>query len=356
MNGKDTMKIGLTYDLRSEYRVLGYSEEETAEFDSEETVTAIEKALRERGNATERIGNLFSLVDALAAGRRWDLVFNIAEGLNGFSREAQVPALLEAYGIPCTFSDAHTLALTHHKPTTKRLVGDMGIPTPVCEVVAGEEDVLSCSLSFPVFVKPVAEGTSKGITEKSVVTVRSELPVVISGLLQTYHQPVMIETFLPGREVTVGVVGTGRKAEVVGVLEISYRQDRTRQVYSYHAKEYCERLIDYHMATDSFAAKAADMALHIWTQLGCRDAGRVDFRADATGMPHFLEVNPLPGLHPTHSDLPIMWRLGGRIYEDLIGEIGSSAVYRVTHRKTYPSKADLQLSLPDTDVKSQDTR
>lgn len=355
MNGTGKMKTGLTYDLRSEYRVLGYSEEETAEFDSEETVMAIEKTLRNRGYATERIGNLFSLVDALAAGRRWDLVFNIAEGLNGFSREAQVPALLEAYDIPCTFSDAHTLALTHHKPTTKKLVRDMGIPTPQCEVVAGEEDVLSCSLSFPMFVKPVAEGTSKGITEKSVVTVRSELPVIVSGLLQAYHQPVMIETFLPGREVTVGIVGTGKRAQVIGVLEISYRQDRTRQVYSYHAKEYCERLIDYHIATDSFATRAADMALHIWTKLGCRDAGRVDFRADATGVPHFLEVNPLPGFHPTHSDLPIMWQLGGRMYEELIGEIVSSAVCRVACRKAHPFNAALQFSLPDTDMKSQDT-
>lgn len=350
------MRIGITYDLRSEYQALGYSEEETAEFDSDETVAAIEETLKKNGYATERIGNVFSLVDALAAGRRWDLVFNIAEGLKGFSREAQVPALLEAYGIPCTFSDAHTLALTHHKPTTKQLVGDMGIPTPVCEVIAGEEDVLSCSLSFPVFVKPVAEGTSKGITEKSVVTVRSELPVVISELLQAYHQPVMIETFLPGREVTVGIVGTGRKAEVVGVLEISYRQDRIQRVYSYHAKEYCEWLIDYHMVTDSFAVQVADMALHIWTKLGCRDAGRVDFRADVTGLPHFLEVNPLPGLHPTHSDLPIMWQLGGRIYEDLIGEIVSSAICRVAYRKAYPFNATLQLSLPATDIKSQDTR
>lgn len=330
------MKIGLVYDLRSEYLRMGYSSEATAEFDSEETIHAIEEALRENGFSTERIGNYFSLVTSTASGKRWDLVFNIAEGLHGSSREAQVPSLLEAFQVPYTFSDALVLSLTHHKPTTKQLVWNMGIPTPEFAVITTEEDIMSCTIPFPVFVKPVAEGTSKGINRHSIVTSPRELSSIASSLLQEYRQPVMAESFLPGREVTVGITGTGKHAGVAGVLDICYRDKNDRQIYSFHAKEYCEQLIDYRLATDAFADKAAEMALHIWKNLGCRDAGRIDFKANTAGDPCFLEINPLAGLHPTHSDLPIMWNMRGFRYEDLIKEIITSAERRIRHRKPLP--------------------
>ena len=354
MDGVGKMKIGLTYDLRSEYRAMGYSEEETAEFDSDETIAAIESALIYNGYVTERIGNVLRLVKELAAGSRWDLVFNFAEGVHGFSREAQVPSLLEAYQIPCTFSDAHVLTLTHHKPTTKQLVREMGIPTPDCMVITSEENIQTCSLAYPVFVKPVAEGTSKGISEKSVVTTPKELWVVVPELLQSCRQPVMVETFLPGREVTIGIVGTGMNARVVGVLEILHKKKLQQEVYSYQAKEFCEQLIDYQLVDDAFAKKTAEMALDVWRKLGCRDAGRLDFRADGNGTPNFIEINPLAGLHPTHSDLPIMWGLGGYKYDALIGEIVSSALPRIAVRKSIPLTDTLKLKQPAMEHGKQD--
>lgn len=335
------MKIGLTYDLRSEYRAIGYSEEETAEFDSDETIDAIEMALKCNGHMTERIGNIFSLVKALGAGHCWDLVFNIAEGMHGFSRESQVPSLLEAYKIPCTFSDAHVCTLTHHKPTAKQLIDEMGIPTPECMVISNEEDIFSCTIPYPVFVKPVAEGTSKGISEKSIATTLDELSVTALELMQNGHRSVMVETFLPGREVTIGIVGTGKDARIIGVLEILHRGEQKLKVYSYTVKKLYEQLIDYRLVTDPFAMQAAEMALLIWKRIGGRDAGRLDFRADVNGIPNFIEMNPLAGLHPKDSDLPIMWTLGGNEYNNLIGEIVTSAIKRIQACEVSPLRRQI---------------
>jgi D-alanine-D-alanine ligase len=140
---------------------------------------------------------------------------------------------------------------------------------------------------------------------------------------------VLVERFLPGREFTVGIVGTGDAAEVVGALEVVERQESGRMVYSYESKERCEELIDYRLAQDEQARASGALALAAWRGLGCRDAGRVDVRMDEAGNPGFIEVNPLAGLHPTHSDLPIMWRLAGRRYPDLVGRIVDSARLRV---------------------------
>ena len=161
------MKVGLTYDLRDEYLAEGYGEEETAEFDRPETIHAIETALRRMGFETERIGHAKDLVARLANRERWDWVFNIAEGLHGIGREALIPALLEAYQIPCAFSDSMVLALTLHKGMTKRVIKNLGIPTPDFAVVEDERDIEDVNLPFPLFAKPVAEGTGKGITAAS---------------------------------------------------------------------------------------------------------------------------------------------------------------------------------------------
>src|SRR5512141_2211608 len=153
------MKVGLTYDLRAEYLAAGYGEEETAEFDRPDTIEAIEGALRKLGHQTDRIGHVRQLVNRLARGDRWDFVFNIAEGLRGLAREAQVPSLLEAYEIPCTFSDPLVLALTLHKGLTQRVLRDMGLPTAEFFLVETEADIARVNLPFPLFAKPVAEGT-----------------------------------------------------------------------------------------------------------------------------------------------------------------------------------------------------
>jgi D-alanine-D-alanine ligase len=322
------VRVGLTYDLRQDYLREGYGEEETAEFDRQETIDAIAGALRELGYQPEPIGHARKLAARLLAGERWELVFNIAEGLYGMGREALVPALLDAYRIPYTFSDAMVLALTLHKGMAKRVIRDLGIPTPAFAVVETEADVARVDLPFPLFAKPVAEGTGKGITAASKIGSRHELQQVAAMLLARFRQPVLVETFLPGREFTVGIVGSGAQAEVVGTMEVVLKAQAEADVYSYVNKEKYEELVQYHLATDAAGRAAGDVALAAWRGLGCRDGGRVDLRADAAGVPNFIEVNPLAGLHPEHSDLPILCRLVRMSFRELIDRMMRSALDR----------------------------
>lgn len=322
------MKIGLTYDLRQDYLRQGYSEEESAEFDKPETIDAIEAALKELGFATERIGNIKDLVAKLAAGDRWDLVFNIAEGLHGLAREAQVPALLDAYEVPYTFSDPMVLAVTLHKGMTKHIIRDLGIATADFFVVESEADIDRVKLDFPVFAKPVAEGTGKGISAASKIASKKELAAACRSLLARHRQPVLVETFLPGREFTVGITGHGSEAEVVAVLEVLLKAGAETDAYTYTNKENYEQLVEYRLVHGEAASRARAVALAAWRGLGCRDAGRIDLRADARGVPHFMEVNPLAGLNPVHSDLPILCRLAGVSFQWLIEKIVRSALNR----------------------------
>lgn len=325
------MKVGLTYDLRSEYLKEGYSEEETAEFDRDDTIDSIEKTLNELGYTTERIGHVKQLAKKLVEGSRWDIVFNIAEGMYGISREAQVPALLEAYNIPFVFSDPLVLSVTLHKAVCKRIIRDHGIPTPDFYLVEKASDADHIKLPMPLFAKPVAEGTGKGIDGKSKITSKKELKAVCTELLQKFNQPVLVESYLPGREFTVGIVGTGSEAKSVGVLEVVLRDDAEPDAYSYINKEQCEELVEYSLLKGELAKACEKVALDSWKALGCRDGGRVDIRLDPDGNPNFLEVNPLAGIHPHHSDLPILCSLNGISYKELIKSIMDSAVKRVKH-------------------------
>ena len=339
MTGGSRMQIGLTYDLRSEYLALGYTEDETAEFDRDETIEAIEASLRRLGHDTERIGHVQRLVERLAQGSRWELVFNIAEGLRGIGREAQVPAVLDAYGIPYTFSDPLVMSLTLHKGMTKRVIRDAGVPTAEFAVLEHSADAGEIRFAPPYFIKPVAEGTGKGVSPKSIVRRRKELPEACRLLLETYRQPVLVERFLPGREFTTAVIGTGRQAEVIGTMEVLLLADAEQQVYSYHNKENFEALVRYRLvqpADDPLVADIEDIALRAWRVLGCRDAGRLDLRCDKRGRPQFIEVNPLAGLHPEHSDLPIICGLVGVSFERLIARILASAEQRILPPKTRP--------------------
>jgi D-alanine-D-alanine ligase len=323
------MRIGITYDLRDDYLAEGYTEEETAEFDHPCTISAIEEALRSLGYETDRIGHIRTLARRLVAGDRWDLVFNIAEGLRGFGREAQVPALLDAWEIPYTFSDPLVLTLTLHKGMTKRVIRDLGIPTPDFAVVETPEEALAVALPFPLFAKPVAEGTGKGVTAASKIADRMELVRVCRELLAAFSQPVLIETFLPGREFTVGIIGTGAEAFAPGVMEVHLTEKAEKEVYSYANKEDWHGRIEYALATDAMAREAEKTALAAWRGLGCRDGGRIDLRADANGVPGFIEVNPLAGIRPEHSDLPILCDLAGMRYRELIDRIMRSALRRI---------------------------
>jgi len=320
------MRIGLTYDLRSWYLERGYTMDETAEFDKEETVIALENELVHLGYETVRIGNIFQLVEKLASGERWDMVFNIAEGLYGDGRESVVPALLDQYRIPYVFSGPVVMGVSLNKYLTRLVVAAAGIP--VCPGIiantAGDIKDLS-SLEFPLFVKPVAEGTGKGITTRSVVRDRESLVTLVTEMLDTYHQPVLIEEYLPGREFTVGITGNGAEARVTGGMEVICRDNLP---YSVEVKENYENYVKYKVYDDDIKEECDAVALGAWRSLGAVDAGRVDMKADRHGRMCFIEVNPLAGLNPVHSDLPMLSRMNGLPFSSLMEMIMNSATKR----------------------------
>jgi D-alanine-D-alanine ligase len=318
------MRVGVTYDLRADYLARGFSEEDTAEFDSETTVAAICRALASLAHIPERIGDVRRLAARLAAGDRWDCIFNFCEGLKGVAREAQVPALLEAYDVPYVFSDPLTLCVALDKSMAKRILRDSGVPTAPFAVIGEAKDISTVSLPYPLFLKPVAEGSGKGIGPKSRVGNRRELETVVAELLQKFEQPVLAEQFLPGREFTVGITGTGSDAEVLGVMEVLWTEGAAPHGYGYENKEHYEGRMDYRLADDGEAREAARVGLDAWRALRCRDGGRIDIRSDEHGRPHFIEVNPLAGLNPERSDLCFIARFKGVAYRDLIGRIMES--------------------------------
>lgn len=324
------MRVGLTYDLRSEYLAAGFGEEETAEFDREDTIEGIEQALAALGHQPDRIGNSRQLIQRLAQGSRWDLVFNIAEGLYGIGREAQVPCILDVYKIPYTFSDPLVMALCLHKGLTKMVVRSAGVPTADYAVVEKPGDADCVDLPYPLFAKPVAEGTGKGITSNSRIRSREELGQRCRELLEEFRQPVLVETYLPGREFTVGVAGCGDRTRVLGGMEVIYRPNKV-EIYSYATKRDYEEICDYRPMREAgpVAKELERLTIQAWRALGCRDAGRMDFRLAEDGTPHFLEVNPLPGLNPTHSDLPMLCRMSGIEFNELIGIIVDGARARL---------------------------
>ena len=326
------MRIGMTYDLKDDYLAAGFTADEVAELDSPVTVEAIARALVSQGHTVERVGGIGSLVRALADGRRWDLVFNIAEGMQGLGREAQVPALLDAWGIPYTFSGPELLALTLHKGWTNAVVRAHGVPTADFWIVGDLETVEEVDLPCPLFVKPVAEGSSKGVSAKSLVRSRKELREICAHVLATFRQPALVETYLPGREFTVGLLGSGRAARVLGVMEVLSTEDGDRSAYTYANKQEWRERVRYAVVGDEKALQAADVALEAWQALGCLDAGRVDVRLDAQGRARFIEVNPLAGLNPESSDLPILCHQIGLEYDMLIAQIVESATQRAKAR------------------------
>src|SRR4029077_16067523 len=231
---------------------------------------------------------------------------NLAEGVSGRSREAQVPAVCELFDQPYTFSDPLTCAVTLDKSLAKRVVRDHGLPTAPFAVVERAEDAAAIDLPLPLFVKPVAEGSSKGVTRLSRVETREELTAACAELIETFRQPVLVETFLPGREVTVGIVGNSNDnnggARVLGVLEVSFRAGADTAYTELNKRDY-KTWVDYRMLDgEPFAQRAQALALATYAALECRDLARVDLRCDAAGELCFLEINPLPGLHPTYSD------------------------------------------------------
>ena len=319
------MKVGFTYDLRSWYLDRGYSMEDTAEFDKIDTVNALEAVISKMGFETEKIGNAFQLIGALAEGKSWDLVFNIAEGLYGDGRESVVPAILDQYRIPYVFSGPVILGISLNKYLTRLIVASAGVPVSPGMLISKPEDVSKCNLNYPLFIKPVSEGTGKGITEKNLLKSPADLKELAEFLLERFSQPALVEEYLPGREFTVGIIGSGDEAVAIGGMEIICKDNLP---YSVEFKENYKEFCKYISMDKGLADECKAVALGAWKALGGVDGGRVDVKADRNGKICFIEVNPLAGLNPIDSDLPILSRFSGIEYQELIERIVKSAIKR----------------------------
>lgn len=330
------MIIGLTYNLRSDV-TLGPDDptDRYEEFDSDETITALESALRFHGHVPYRLGwgrPMLARLDSLGQeGVHLDGVFNMAEGIGGRGRESQVPAALEMLGIPFTGSDPLTIGLSLDKGLAKMLARSHGIATAPFRVVSTAEELSSAGLAFPLFVKPAAEGSSMGITSASLCNDDDELRGYASHLLSTYGGPVLVEEYLPGAELTVGIVGNGPGARIIGAMQIVPKKPAGDFIYSLEVKRDYLNQVDYLLPPPADARLLSDVnevAMSIYRVFGCRDVARIDIRCDRAGRPNFVEFNPLPGINPNYSDLVILARLAGWTYEELIGAIMDSAIQR----------------------------
>jgi D-alanine-D-alanine ligase len=329
------MRIGITYNLKSNNPPpAGTPDDFQEEFDSPATIEAIAAVLRGLGHTVEKLGDGREPLQRLLADPP-DFVFNFAEG-QGIcrSREARVPAVLEMLRIPYSGSDPLTMAVTLDKNCAKKLAAACGVAVAP-DVVVYPTDVLSTrysvlnTLTFPVIVKPAWEGSSKGIRGKSVVDRIGDLSPVVEAMRGNYQQPILIEEYIAGDELTVGVIGND-PPEIIGIMRVLPREPNDRFVYGLDIKRDYKRLVRYECpaplsAKDEVAVR--DATMKTWNALGCRDVARIDFRLRG-GVPFFLEVNPLPGLNPADSDLVILSKLAGWTYEWLIGRILEAAIDR----------------------------
>lgn len=307
------MNVGLVYELQDEQDVDG-----TAEFASAYEVGHLAETIEALGHEVTRIGNITQLVRFLGSGQRVDLVFNYAAGRWGHAREAQVPALLEAMQIPCTGSDAFTLTLCIDKAIIKRLWRSAGLPTPDFWLVADLDNLslLSDDLAgFPLFVKPAREGSSKGIAAASIVATAEALSQRVAYLLEVYRQPVLIERYLSGREFSVGLLGTGDTAEVLGVVEI---QHPAIHLVDLAGKKAWSPQTFRAVEDKGLRHELCDLGWQAYRTVDCHTIGRVDIRLDHAQRPQLLEINPNPGLHPSRSAMPAIAEQAGLTYARLI--------------------------------------
>ena len=328
------MKIGISFDLKSDAPPAPHLPDDfQEEFDSPVTVEAISAMLRGLGHVVVQLGDGPALLRRLLD-EPPDFVFNIAEGHGvSRSREARVPAVLEMLGIPYSGSDPLTLAVTLDKECARRLVASAGVPVPRGAVWTPGEDphtfVRRSSVGFPAIVKPAWEGSSKGIRGRCVVDTAEEASEALERLGRDQRQPVLLEEFVAGEELTVGIVGND-PPQVVGILRVVPRQLNERFIYSLEVKRDWENRVTYecppHLPVERLRS-IEDAALKVYRALGCRDVSRVDFRL-RDGVPYFLEVNPLPGLNPESSDLVILAQKSGWSYGQLIEAILTSALTR----------------------------
>ncbi len=333
------MRIGLAYDLKEEVvssqgqLCKAAPDDALEEYDSPETVEGLTRAIQARGYAVIGLGGGRNFLNNVLK-EEVDLVFNISEGLGSYrSREAQVPSVLEMLGIPYSGSDPQCLAVCLDKILTKQLVSFAGIATPRWVAISTLSQLDSFDwnqIPFPAFVKPAYEGSSKGVRIRSRVEDPVQLREVVSSVLTAYHQTVMVEQFIAGEEITVGVVGNSPPM-LVGIMRVVPKKKSPDFVYSLEIKRDWENQVDYECPAClplPVLDLIAEYSLKVFDILGCRDFGRIDFRVSADGTPYFLEINPLAGLNPKSSDLPIMARKVGWTYDSLVAAVLDAAIQR----------------------------
>lgn len=304
--------------------------DEFAEWDSAETIDAVADALSELGEVV-RLEADESFPEKLRVTRP-DIVFNIAEGRYGPNRESHVPAICEFFGIPYSGSDPFTLSLCLDKGRTKETLAFHGIPTAAFSIVHSMDElvVVGRRMPMPLFVKPVHEGSSKGITERNFCRTTRELEAQVKFLLDTYEQPVLVEEYLPGNEFTCAVLGNGPDARVLPLVGINFGElpEGAVPIYGYEAKWIWDRpekplnMFDCPARiSDALRQSIEELTLRAYHALGCRDWSRIDVRLNADGIPNVVEVNPLPGILPRPEDnscLPKAARAAGIDYKELI--------------------------------------
>jgi len=328
------MKIGLAYDLKDTFiRTSSSPEDALEEYDSPETVEAISAEIESLGHSVIKLDGGREFISNILQNEA-DFVFNISEGLGTYrSREAQVPAVLEMLGIPYSGSDPQCLALCLDKPMTKKLVTQAGVRTPRWYLVTDYsqlEEVTTTDLPLPAFIKPAYEGSSKGIRLGSKAETIEQACEIAARLLQQYRQPVMIEGFIAGDEVTVGILGNN-PPQVLGIMRVLPKQRNADFIYSLEVKRDWEQLVDYECPArleKGVSEEIAEMSLKAFKTLGCRDFARIDFKLNSDGVPYFLEINPLAGLNPKSSDLAIMAYKLDWTYHSLIAAILNTALQR----------------------------
>ncbi|MEI6324654.1 MAG: D-alanine--D-alanine ligase [Gemmataceae bacterium] len=332
------MRIGLAVNLKSDaVRPTGLVPDDwDEEFDSPETVEALSAVMRSMGHDPVVLGDGEALIRRVLD-QRPDFVFNIAEGAGiGRSREARVPAFLEMLGIPYSGSDPLTLAASLDKAVARRLVEGGAVRIPRGFVVEGKDTEqrirdLAKAVVFPVVVKPAWEGSSKGIRARCLVDDVQTLVGIVKELWQDYSQSLLVEEFVGGAELTIGMVGNG-VPRILGVMEVVPLKASDRFIYSLEVKRNWRECVRYESPARLLGPiqnQIESAALEAWDRLGCRDLCRMDFRLNAASEPVFIEANPLPGLNPVTSDLVILAAGVGLSHDQLIREVLTAGLSRV---------------------------